>query len=290
MLAHASNKKLCGGLFEALYVATQTGCQVGNTVAHRSTIGCTSAWRSSLTKDALSIPENHLIELLPRQEQRRLHAVTEPFCLRLEEVLCEIGQAAPFVYFPTRGFVSLIAMIDGSPGVELGMVGREGMVGAHLALGVAIAPTHVVVQGPGSAWRIASAAFSEVLESSPYLQRCLHRYNYVLMTQHINAAACMRFHQIGPRLARWLLMSEDRAQANHFQMTHEFLAFMLGVRRVGITAAAGVLQKDGLIAYHRGHIRVQDRAGLEAASCSCYASDARAYKDLLDRPAAKHKA
>ena len=122
--------------------------------------------------------------------------------------------------------------------------------------------------------------FSE-LETSLALRRGLNRYLYVLMAQQAASAACLRFHQIGPRLARWLLMSQDRAHASGFHVTQEFLAYMLGVRRVGVTAAAGVLQRGGLIEYSRGELTVLDRAGLEHAACSCYAADRKAYTDLL---------
>lgn len=225
--------------------------------------------------------ENHLIELLPRKDRARLLALCEPFELVLADVLCEPGQATSHVYFPLQGFISLVVLVDGSPGVEVGMVGREGMLGAQLALGVATVPVHALVQGPGTAWRIAAPAFRIELARSPALQRSLNRYLYVLMAQQAASAACLRFHQIGPRLARWLLMSQDRAQSDSFHVTHQFLAYMLGVRRVGITAAAGALQRDGWISYHRGDLVVLNRAGLESAACGCYAADQRAYADVM---------
>ena len=137
------------------------------------------------------------------------------------------------------------------------------------------------MQGSGTAWRIGSKAFRTELARSPALQRCLHHYIYVLMAQLAGAAACLRFHQIGPRLARWLLMSQDRAQAEQFHVTQEFLAYMLGVRRVGVTTAAANLQRRGLIAYRRGEMTVIDRAGLEATACSCYAADCKTYQRVL---------
>lgn len=230
--------------------------------------------------------ENHLIERLPRAERARLLALCEPVELVLADVILEPGQATPHVWFPVDGFVSLITLTDGSPGLEVGMVGREGMLGAHLALGVATAPLRALVQGPGTAWRIGAAAFRAELARSQALQRGLNRYLYVLMAQLAAATGCLRFHQIGPRLARWLLMSQDRAHADHFHVTHEFLAYMLGVRRVGVTAAAGALQRHGLIAYRRGELTVLDRGGLEAAACGCYAADRRTYDELLHAPPA----
>lgn len=225
--------------------------------------------------------ENQLIELLPRRDRARLLAVCEPVELVLADVLCEPGQATSHVYFPLQGFISLVVRVDGSPGVEVGMVGREGMLGAQLALGVATVPVHALVQGPGSACRIAAPAFRIELARSPALQRILNRYLYVLMAQQAASAACLRFHLIGPRLARWLLMSQDRAHSDSFHLTHQFLAYMLGVRRVGITAAAGALQRDGLIAYHRGDMVVLNRLGLESAACGCYSADRRAYADVM---------
>lgn len=161
------------------------------------------------------------------------------------------------------------------------MVGREGMLGSQLVLGVTVSPLHALVQGDGQAWQIRAIDFRRVLTESSALRLVLNRYVFVLMKQLTGSAACLRFHQIGPRLARWLLMSQDRAHCDSFRVTHEFLAYMLGVRRVGITAAASALQRDGLIEYHRGDLRVLDRPGLEAAACSCYAADCSAYKEHL---------
>lgn len=185
------------------------------------------------------------------------------------------------VYFPTEGFISLVVVVNGSPGVEVGMVGREGMVGAQLVLGVARSPVHAVVQGEGTAWRVPARAFRGELARSASLRRHLNSYLYVLMAQQSASAACLRFHQTGQRLARWLLMSQDRAHADSFHVTQEFLAYMLGMRRVGITAAAGMLQKEGLIEYNRGEMKVLDRSGLEAVACNCYAADQKTYTELL---------
>jgi CRP-like cAMP-binding protein len=225
--------------------------------------------------------ENHLIELLPRQDRRRLLAICEPVELAMSRVVGETGTRTRHVYFPIDATISLVTPIDGKPVLEVGMVGREGMVGAHVVFGVMTTPLHAVVQGPGSAWRIASAPFQRELARSPALRRCLNRYLYVLMSQFAVSAACLRFHLIGPRLARWLLMTQDRAHANRFHVTHEFLAYMLGVRRVGITAAAGTLYRAGLIEYKRGALVVLNRRGLEAAACGCYAADRVSYREMM---------
>jgi CRP-like cAMP-binding protein len=225
--------------------------------------------------------ENHLIERLPRRDRARLLAVCEPVELALSEVLSERGRPARHVYFPTASFISLVARVDDHPTLEVGMIGREGMLGIGLALGVSASPLHALVQGPGPSWRISAAAFRREVRDSAALRLCLDRYLYVLLAQFAASAACLRFHMIGPRLARWLLMSQDRAHAETFHVTQEFLAYMLGVRRVGITAAAGELQRQGLIHYHRGELEVRNRSGLEAAACSCYAADQAAYTEQL---------
>jgi CRP-like cAMP-binding protein len=232
-------------------------------------------------RNPVATVENHLIELLPRNDRRSLLALCEPVQLVMAEVLCEPGEPTRHVYFPINGFISLVAQIDGDAALEVGLVGREGMVGAQLVLGVPTVPLHAMVQGPGAAWRIATADFSGELVRSVALRRSLNRYIYVLMSQLAGSAACLRFHLIGPRLARWLLMSQDRAHSDSFHVTHEFLALMLGVRRVGITTAASALQRSGLIEYHRGDLTVLDRGGLEAMACGCYAADRRSYAELL---------
>jgi CRP-like cAMP-binding protein len=224
---------------------------------------------------------NRLIDMLPRPAQRRLLALCEPVDLVLSQTLCEPGTITQHAYFPTEGFISLLALSNEHAALEVGMVGREGMLGVQLVLNVQSVPLRALVQGPGQAWRIGQAPFRIELAKSAALQSLMHRYVYVLMAQLAAAAGCLRFHLIGPRLARWLLMSQDRAQLDSFRVTHEFLAYMLGVRRVGITGAAGALQRAGLIAYRRGQLTVLDRPGLEAAACSCYSADRRVYRQVF---------
>jgi len=229
----------------------------------------------------LVIAENRLIASLPRADRLRLLAVCEPHELKLSTILCEPDTPTRCVYFPISGFISLITLIDGHTGIEVGMVGSEGMLGSEVALGVVTSPVRALVQGDGLAHRITALAFKREIAESAALRRLLGRYLYVRMTQLAASAACLRFHLIGPRLARWLLMSQDRAHSNHFHVTQEFLAYMLGVRRVGITSAASSLQRNGLIEYHRGEMTVVDRHGLELASCNCYVAERRAYAKLL---------
>lgn len=229
----------------------------------------------------MAIAQNRLIELLPRKDRSSLLADCEPVQLTLGDVLSEPGKPTSHVYFPTDCFISLVTFIDGRPGLEVAMVGCEGMLGIQLVAGVSTAPTRAQVQGSGAAWRIGSIAFRRQLAHSAALQRVLNRYLCVLMDQLATSATCLRFHLIGPRLARWLLMSQDRAHADNFHVTHEVLAHMLGVRRVGITVAAGALHRSGLIEYRRGDVRVLDRTKLEAQACGCYAIDRRTYAELM---------
>ena len=235
----------------------------------------------------MSFAENQLLASLPRPSRLRLLAIAESVQLELGTVLCEPGEPTRHVYFPNDCFISLVTTIQGEAGLEVGMVGREGMLGAQLVLGVGAIPFHALIQGAGTARRIGAEPFRRELALSAPLQRTLNRYLYVLMAQLATSAACTRFHSVGPRLARWLLMSQDRAHSDSFHLTHEFVAYMLGVRRVGITGAAGDLQRRNLIHYHRGEITVLDRAGLEEAACGCYAADRHAYARMLGPRAAR---
>ena len=167
----------------------------------------------------MATAENHLIALLPRKDRQRLLALCEPVQLILSDVLPERDQPTRHADFPNKGFIWLITQIENHPGLEVGMVGREGMLGAQLAMGVLNSPLHAVVQGPGTAWRINTKAFRKELAISTALQPIMSRYLYVLMAQLASSATCLRFHQIGPRLARWLLMSQDRAQSDQFHVT-----------------------------------------------------------------------
>lgn len=169
------------------------------------------------------------------------------------------------------------APLDGRANLEVGLVGNEGMLGATLILGLNVSPLHAVVQGAGPALRMSRVNFQRELELSPALRKLVKRYLYVMIGQLAQTAACTHFHVVEERLARWLLMTQDRADSNDFHITHEFLAYMLGVRRVGVTRAATALQNRKLISYHRGNIRILDRSGLESAACACYETDKATY-------------
>ena len=224
---------------------------------------------------------NRLLESLPPGDRRRILAAGETVELAFADVLYTLGAILTHVYFPTASFISLIMPIDASAALEVGMVGNEGMFGIPLALGVDVSPVRAVVQGAGPALRMDAASFRSELGRSQALQRIIDRYAFVQLSQLAQTAACTRFHVVEARLARWLLMTQDRARSNTFHITQEFLAYMLGVRRVGVTKAASSMQAHHLIHYSRGNITVLDRRGLKAASCGCYKADRESYDRML---------
>lgn len=228
-------------------------------------------------------PANRLLAMLPRKDRQRFLAGCESIDLGFAEILREPGERIREVYFPSECFISQITTTDGHSSLEIGMVGDEGMLGIPLVLGVAVSPQSAVVQGAGPAWRMDAERFRRELELSPALQDVLKRYCHVAMVQAAQTAVCTRFHVVEERLARWLSMTRDRAHSDNFHVTHEFLANMLGVRRVGVTKAATALQKRGLISYRRGNLQVVDSAGLEAAACTCYAADKAIYARTMAR-------
>jgi len=225
---------------------------------------------------------NRLLAALPGGDLERFLAQCEPVQLRFADVLAEPGERISHVYFPTSSFISQIAPTNGRPGLEVGMIGNEGMLGISVILGIDVWPLYASVQGRGTALRIETRFFRRQLKQSPTLQRRLQRYLYVLIGQLARKATCTRFHLLEARLARWLLMAQDRAHGDEFHVTQELLAVMLGVRRVGVTKAAISLQDHKLIRYRRGDITILDRDRLRLSACDCYAADAAAYAEMLD--------
>ena len=224
---------------------------------------------------------NRLLTGLPAKEREQLLSHCESIQLSFAEVLYRTGDLIPNVYFPTGSFISLLTPLDGGAGLEVGLIGNEGMLGITLTLGIDIAPFQAVVQGAGSALRITTVAFLYELERNPLLRRLLKRYLYISMSQLAQSAACCRIHVVEERLARWLLMTQDRAHSDTFHITHLFLAYMLGVRRVGITKAASSLQRQKLISYRRGKITILNRIGLEDAACACYQIEKKTYETIM---------
>lgn len=239
--------------------------------------------RSPFIETAAPQRVNLLLASLPSAERRRLIARCQPVELAFGDVLCEQGDRIRHVYFPIGGFISLISSIDKRPKLEVGLVGSEGMLGVSLLLGVDIAPFRAIVQGAGSCLRLEATQFARELQRSLALDEAMKRYLYVLVSQLALTAACTHFHVVQARLARWLLMTRDRAHSDEFLLTQEFIAYMLGVRRAGITHAASFLQKNRLIRYSRGKVTVLNRPGLEAASCGCYAAATDMYEQLMSK-------
>lgn len=230
----------------------------------------------------VALATNCLLSALPDKDREQLLAKCEPIELIFAEELYHAGERIDYAYFPIKSFISLITHIDDTASLEVGLVGNEGMLGVSLLLGVNSSPFTALVQGTGLALRISASLFLNELERSPALRQALKRYLYVLISQLAQTAACTRFHLVEARLARWLLMTHDRAHSNTFHVTHLFLAYILGVRRVGITKAAYSLQKRKLISYHRGNIIILDRIGLESVSCQCYLADKKIYNAILN--------
>lgn len=226
-------------------------------------------------------PENALLHKLPPAVRQRLLDHCEPFELVLSAELSVRGKPLQHAHFPIEGFLSLVIDVDSHPPLEVGMVGAEAMLGSELILGLAATPWRALVQGAGSSWRIGAQQLRTQIDAIPELEALLQACLLARLHQQTLAAACQRYHQIAPRLARWLLMMQDRSHSDCFHMTQEFMALMLGVRRVGVTEAAGHFQDSGLIVYHRGELTVLDRKALEAEACSCYAADKQIYQRLM---------
>ena len=207
---------------------------------------------------------------MPRKDYRTLLPVLEPVKLGFGETLYESQSEIRQVYFPNDCFVSMLTTVDTGRAAEVGLIGSEGMIGVPMALGVAVTPFRAVVQGEGSAMRMTTVDFRRNFSTSAALKREVFLFTHLLMIQIAQTAACNRFHLITQRMARWMLMTHDRVNSNEFRITQEFLALMLGVRRVGVSVAMSALRERKLITYRRGTITILDQRGLEAAACSCY--------------------
>jgi CRP-like cAMP-binding protein len=225
--------------------------------------------------------QNNLLAVLPDPVRQRVFPHLEFIELKLGDVLYESGSELLHVYFPTTSIVSLLyVMQDGAP-AEIAVVGKEGLLGIALFMGGHTTPNRAVVQSAGHGFRLKAELLMEEFSRAGPLMHLLLRYTQAMITQMSQTAACNRHHSIHQQLCRWLLLSLDRLPSNRLVMTQELIANMLGVRREGVTQAANRLQRAGLILYHRGHITVQDRPGLEAEACECYSVVKKEYDRLL---------
>lgn len=226
--------------------------------------------------------KNHLLAAMARQFGQLLMRC-EPCDLTPNQTVYGPGEPMHHVYFPEEGVVSLVAALSDGTTVEVGMVGCEGMLGVPLLLGVTDMPHCAVVQVGGRAWRMRAEVFREEVQRQHSLCAGLLRYTQALLVQTAQVAACNRLHTVEERLCRWLLMVHDRLESDDFLLTHEVIAKMLGSRRAGVTVAAGLLQRAGIISYLRGHIHILDRRRLESTACECYYT----IKSEFDRLATK---
>jgi CRP-like cAMP-binding protein len=224
---------------------------------------------------------NRLLAALPPDSLARLWPQLTPVELELREVLHRPEQPIRTVYFPDHGWCSMLAPMEDGDSAEVGLIGRDGLVGLPVVLGEPFDDLEAMVQCQGSALSIDASMLQAEMERDPVLRTLLLRYALLHLAQVSRTAACNGRHHIDQRLARWLLMAHDRADGDEFPMTHEFLGMMLGVRRAGITVAAGALQKAGMISYRIGRMRITDRPGLESVACECYGIGRRASDRLF---------
>ena len=214
--------------------------------------------------------QNHLLEALPATDYQRLAPHLELIKLPLGEALCESGGRLQYVYFPTTSIISLLYVMEDGASAEIAVVGNEGVLGISLFMGGETTPSRAVVQSAGEGYRLSATLLKQEFNRAGPLMRLLLRYTQALITQMAQTAVCNRHHSVEQQLCRWLLLSLDRLSGNELTMTQELIADMLGVRREGVTEAAGKLQRAGLIEYSRGHIKVLNRPGLEKRVCECY--------------------
>jgi CRP-like cAMP-binding protein len=215
--------------------------------------------------------QNEILKALPERDRSALLAKLEFVDLPIQTILNEAEQPIKFGYFVNAGLASVLSVLSDGKRVEVGLAGKEGFVGIPLLVGFSSSPTRVVMQIAGTGFKIRSSDLIDMIRKLPQLEKLLQRYSQELNLQAAQVAACNRLHEVDERLARWLLMCQDRIGGDEVLLTQEFLSHMLGTRRASVTVAAGILQKEGIIAYSRGRVKVADRHKLETASCECYA-------------------
>ncbi|MBR0664779.1 Crp/Fnr family transcriptional regulator [Roseomonas hellenica] len=235
-------------------------------------------------QSAIPAPRNRLLASLPAEDLARIWPELEPLDCEIRKVLIAPDKRITAAYFPESGWVSMVAILAEGRSAEVGIIGSEGMVGLELLLGGEVSTVEAMIQAKGTMLRLSSGAFQRALEQSEAMRRILLRYALAFQQQVTQTAACNGNHALDQRLARWLLMAHDRAGSDDFPMTQEFLAMMLCVHRPGVTVAARMFQRAGLIRYGHGHIAITDREGLEAAACECYGAVCRQFQRLLGTP------
>jgi len=228
--------------------------------------------------------DNHILDALPDEERERLFPHLSFVSMPLGKVLYESGESLKHIYFPTDSIVSLLYVMKDGASAEIAVVGNEGAIGVALFMGGETTPSRAIVQSAGSAFRLEGKRLKTEFSRHGQMLHVLLRYTQSLITQMAQTAVCNRHHSVNQQLCRWLLLSLDRLRSNELKMTQELIANMLGVRREGVTAAAGELQKAGVIRYSRGRITVLDRAKLEQLSCECYSVVKRESDRLLNPP------
>lgn len=231
--------------------------------------------------EVLATPQNHLLGALPADAYARISAHLEWVFLELGAVLYESGDAMRHVYFPVDTIISMLYVMENGASAEISVVGNDGLLGVSILMGGESTPSRAIVQSAGHAWRIPRVLIMDEFNRHGDLLHLMLRYTQALITQMAQTAVCNRHHSIDQQLCRWLLLSLDRLAGSELIMTQELIANMLGVRREGVTDAAGKLQKSGVIEYRRGHIKVLDRPKLEQLSCECYAVVKRETDRLL---------
>jgi CRP-like cAMP-binding protein len=224
---------------------------------------------------------NSILDGLSVEECKLVFLHLEQVELRLGEIISQPDEAIEYVYFPQSGTISIVVLMEDGAQAEVGVIGSEGMYGLPIVLGTDSAPLQAMVQIPGHALRLKARVLREELKDCGDFQKALLCYAQAFFIQTAITAACNRVHYLDGRLARWLLMCQDRARVDDLQLTHEFIATMLGVRRAGVSVAANKLQAEGLINYSRGNVRILDRRGLEDYSCECYKVVRREFERLL---------
>ncbi len=225
--------------------------------------------------------KNYLINSLPKKTQSIFFSKSELIELKLSQITCLVDHPTEFLFFPVDGFISITQRIDDHASLEVGMIGREGVLGSEVILGINSNPFGAIVQGAGNAWKISAQEFLNEVDTCREFHKVMCAYISVRLCQLSLSVACEHFHEIGPRLAKWLLMSQDRAQSPIFLMTHEFISLVLGVRRVGVTTSAFNFKQRGLIEYTRGEMRVLDRKALMLEACSCYQRNRRIFSAFI---------